>query len=158
MAAQLWLLRHGEAEPHDARPDPERRLTSRGEGQARSAGIALARLEVNFQRVFTSPYVRALDTARIACEALGAEPEVRDVLAGKFDAAAGRALLEDAGPEARILVVGHEPDFSQTVEELTGGTIDLKKGGVAALRIAEGRPELIALMRPRELDRLAGRE
>jgi phosphohistidine phosphatase len=158
VAAQLWFLRHGEAEPHDARPEPERRLTDRGEGQARSAGMALARLEVNFQRVFTSPYVRALDSARIACEALGVEPEVRDVLAGAFDAAAARALLEEAGPEARILVAGHEPDFSQTIEELTGATIDLKKGGIAAVRMAEPQPELIVLVRPRELDRLAGRE
>ena len=158
VAAQVWFLRHGEAEPHDARPEPERRLTERGERQARSAGIALARLEVNFQRVFTSPYVRALDTARIACEALGVEPEARDVLAGDFDAGAARALLDEAGPEARVLVVGHEPDFSQTVEELTGGTIDLKKGGIAAVRISEDERELIALMRPRELDRLAGRE
>jgi phosphohistidine phosphatase len=38
MAQQLWFLRHGEAEPHGARPDPERRLTPRGEEQSRAAG------------------------------------------------------------------------------------------------------------------------
>ena len=46
VAAQLWLLRHGEAEPHDARPDPERRLTERGEAQSRDAGRALAALGI----------------------------------------------------------------------------------------------------------------
>ena len=44
MARQLWLLRHAEAEPHGTRADAERRLTERGESQARAAGIALARL------------------------------------------------------------------------------------------------------------------
>src|ERR1051325_8780444 len=132
MAAQLWLLRHGEAEPHDRRPDPERRLTMRGEEQSDFAGLALVRLEVSFTRVFTSPYVRALDTAKRACKALEMEPEVRDSLAsGRFDADAARALLDEAGEDARLLVVGHEPDFSDTVEELTGATIDLKKAGVA---------------------------
>lgn len=42
MARELWLLRHGEAEPHDVRPDEERRLTPRGERQSRDAGAALA--------------------------------------------------------------------------------------------------------------------
>jgi phosphohistidine phosphatase len=158
VAAQLWFLRHGEAEPHDARPEPERRLTPRGEGQARSAGIALARLEVNFHRVLTSPYVRARDTARIACEALGVEPEEDESLAGGFDARRALEVLTETGTEPRVLVVGHEPDFSQTVKELTGGTIDLKKGGLAVVRLAHDEPELIVLMRPRELDRLAGRE
>ena len=64
MAQQLWLLRHGEAEPHDARPDAERRLTDRGREQARAAGCALAALKVQVHLAFTSPKVRARDTAR----------------------------------------------------------------------------------------------
>jgi phosphohistidine phosphatase len=155
VAAQLWLLRHGEAEPHDARPDPERRLTARGEDQSRAAGLALASVDITFARVFTSPLVRALDTARLACDALGVEPEIRDVLAGRFDAGAAADLIAEAGPEARILVVGHEPDFSQTVEQLTGATIDMKKGGIAAVRISDPEPELIVLLRPREIDPIA---
>ena len=63
MAQQLWLLRHGEAEPHDARPDDERELTDRGRAQARAAGAALAALKVEVHLAFTSPKVRARDTA-----------------------------------------------------------------------------------------------
>ena len=54
-----------------------------------------------------------------------------------------------------MLVVGHEPDFSQTINQLTGAEVDLKKGGVAGVRIRGGGGELLALLRPRELDRLA---
>ena len=62
-------------------------------------------------------------------------------------------LAHDAG--ARVLVVGHEPSFSQVVHDLTGAQVDVKKGGVAAVRLADGAAELIVLLRPRELEALA---
>ena len=49
---------------------------------------------------------------------------------------------------------GHEPDFSQVVHDLTGARVDLKKGGVAAVRLDGSSAELIVVMRPRELDRI----
>jgi phosphohistidine phosphatase len=152
MARQLWLLRHGEAEPHGSAGDDDRRLTERGEGQSRSAGRALAALEVTFQAVYTSPKVRARDTARLACEALGCEPMEHAPLRMGFSADDALELLH---ADERILVVGHEPDFSQVVHDLTGGQIDMKKGGVAGIRLDGGHAELIVLLRPRELDRLA---
>ena len=155
MAQQLWLLRHGEAEPHDTRPDPERRLTPRGERQAIAAGRALRRLGVEFTAVLTSPRVRAADTARLACESLGIEAVVHEPLSGGFDVDDARALMAGEGPDARVLLVGHEPDFSQVVLDLTGGRIDVKKGGVAAVRLDGSRGELIVLLRPRELESLA---
>jgi phosphohistidine phosphatase len=156
VAQQLWLLRHGEAEPHDARSDAERRLTDRGRDQSRTAGRALARLKIEVHLAFTSPKVRARDTALLACEALGIEPIDHAPLAGGFDVDDAKELLAAAGVDQRVLVVGHEPDFSQVVHDLTGGRIDLKKGGVAAVRLDRPRPELIILLRPRELDRIAG--
>jgi len=157
MAQQLWLLRHGDAEPHDTRPDPERRLTPRGERQAIAAGLALRALGVEFAAVFTSPRVRAAETARLACEALEIEPAVHEPLSGGFDADDARALMAGHDPNARVLVVGHEPDFSQVVLDLVGGRIDLKKGGVAAVRLDASRAELIVLLRPREVESLGER-
>jgi phosphohistidine phosphatase len=151
MARQLWLLRHGEADPHDAGSDDERRLTARGEDQARSAGRALAAMEIVFQAVYTSPKVRARDTARLACEALGAEAMEHAPLREGFSADDALELLH---ADERILVVGHEPDFSQVVHDLTGARIDMKKGGVAGVRMDGTRGELIVLLRPRELDRI----
>jgi phosphohistidine phosphatase len=154
MAQQLWLLRHGEAEPHDARPDDERRLTDRGREQARAAGTALADLKINVQLAFTSPKVRARDTALIAGEAIGVEPIEHALLAGDFGVDDALELIGAAGRDQRVLVVGHEPDFSQVVHDLTGARVDLKKGGIAGVRLDGTRGELIVLLRPRELDRI----
>lgn len=156
MSTTLWILRHGDAEPHGTRPDPERTLTERGERQGRHAGAALAVLGVRPTVVWTSPKVRARDTARLACEALGVTPVEHDALFAGFDAADARDLLAAASDGDAVLVVGHEPDLSQVVCDLTGARIDMKKGGVAAVRMDGTRGELVVLMRPRELSAIAG--
>jgi phosphohistidine phosphatase len=155
MAQQLWLLRHGDAEAHGARPDPERRLTPDGEAEARAAGGALAALGIEFAAVLSSPRVRAFETARLAGEALGVEPERHEPLSGGFDREDALAVLAGRGADDRVLLVGHEPDFSQLVFDLTGGRVAVKKGGVAGVRMGRGAGELLALLRPRELRRIA---
>ena len=152
MARQLWLLRHGDAEPHGTRADSARRLTERGEEQARSAGLALKALGVQPAHVYASPRVRARDTALLACEALGVAPVEHPPLNGGFDAREALLLAgSDEDGDGRVLVVGHEPDFSQVVFDLTGARIDMKKGGIAGVRLDGARGELIVLLRPREL-------
>jgi phosphohistidine phosphatase len=155
MAPQLWLLRHGEAVPHESKPDADRELTPRGERQAIAAGEGLARLGAEFDACYTSPKVRARDTARLACEALNIEPQEEDSLADGFDREDALELLYRHGPDARVLVVGHDPSFSQVVYDLTGGRIDFKKGGVAAVEAERTGGELLVLLRPRELESLA---
>ena len=155
MAPQLWLLRHGEAVPHDSKPDPEREVTARGERQALAAGSALARLGVELDACYTSPRLRARQTAELACRELGVEPIVERSVDSGFDRDDALALLRAHGDDARVLVVGHEPDFSQVVHDLTGGSVDFKKGGVAAVREAGGKGELLVLLRPREIETIA---
>jgi phosphohistidine phosphatase len=155
MAPQLWLLRHGEAVPHDSKPDAERELTPRGRRQAEAAGIALAALSVEFAACYTSPKVRARETAELACAALNIEPEDAKSLADGFSRGDALELLLPHDADARVLAVGHEPTFSQVVHDLSGGRVDFKKGGVAAVRVERGSGELLVLMRPRELEALA---
>jgi len=160
MARQLWLLRHAEAEPHGARTDAGRRLTPRGERQARTAGSALAQLEASFELVLFSPKVRARRTAELAAgewserqrERLRAHPP----LANGFDACQVQDALSEITPDGRLLLVGHEPDLSRVVGDLTGGRVDLKKGGLAVVRLEGVGGELAVLLRPRELALIAG--
>jgi phosphohistidine phosphatase len=88
----------------------------------------------------------------LACEPLGIEPIEHAALFAGFDVADALELLAAAGPDQRVLVVGHEPDFSQVVYDLTGGRVDFKKGGIAAVRLDGTRGELTVLLRPRELE------
>jgi phosphohistidine phosphatase len=142
----IYLLRHGEAEDGDG-DDAARRLTEKGERQARAAGRALTELGAGIQACLASPKVRALDTARLACEALGVEVEVTEALRdGRFDA------LDLAAGRGEVLLVGHEPDFSAEVGRLTGANVAMKKGGIA---VVDGST-LVALWRPKELKRIAG--
>jgi phosphohistidine phosphatase len=160
MARQLWLLRHAEAEPHGARSDAGRRLTARGEGQARTAGIALARLQVGFDAVLFSPKARARQTAELAAANWSEEQRerlsVHPPLAGGFDARQALAELAGLAPDGRLLLVGHEPDLSSVVGDLTGARVDLKKGGLAVVTLKGAGGELAVLMRPRELALIAG--
>jgi phosphohistidine phosphatase len=155
MAPQLWFLRHGEAVPHESKPDADRELTPRGERQAIAAGDGLARLGVEFAACYTSPKLRALDTARLACRALNVQPEEADSLGDGFEREDALELLLGYDDDERVLVVGHEPSFSQVVYDLTGARIDFKKGGVAAVSMEGARGELLVLLRPRELESLA---
>jgi phosphohistidine phosphatase len=152
MAPQLWMLRHGEAVPHDSKPDAERELTPRGRRQADAAGQALAAVNEEFDACYASPKVRAWETAELACEHLNVEPIADTSLANGFSRVDALALLEAHGDNARVLVVGHEPSFSQVVYDFTGGRVDFKKGGIAALRAARTVGELLVLLRPKEIE------
>ena len=152
MARTLWLLRHGDAEPHGVRDDFDRRLTARGERQARAAGLALAHLGARFDHAFSSPRARALETARLTCAELGLEPVVHAPLSGGFDESDVGELLAAASPGGAVLLVGHEPDLSGLAAALTGSRIEMKKGGLAAI----GGGVLLALLRPREIELVAG--
>jgi phosphohistidine phosphatase len=140
----IWFLRHGDAD--DSSPDFERRLTGKGERQSRDAGAALAALGVELELCLASPRVRALETARLACEPLGVEVTIDEALTGgRFDP------LQLAAGLDHVLLVGHEPDFSDAIAELTGGRVDIKKGGLAG--VEDG--ELRVLLRPKETKLIA---
>src|SRR5436305_15214376 len=141
----IWLLRHAEAE--DGSPDAGRRLTEKGERQARAAGEAVAKLGSELDACLSSPKVRAADTARLACEPLDLEVQLEPKLSGgPFDA---EALA--AGLGANVMLVGHDPDFSMAVHSLTGAQVRMKKGGLAG--VEDG--EVLVLLRPAELRTIA---
>jgi phosphohistidine phosphatase len=155
MAPQLWMLRHGEAVPHDSKPDADRELTPRGRRQADAAGAALAALNEEFAACYTSPKVRARETAELACAHLNIEPVEEPSLANGFSRLDALALLDAHDADAKVLVIGHEPTFSQVVYDFTGARVDFKKGGIAALRASRTSGQLLVLTRPKELEALA---
>jgi phosphohistidine phosphatase len=141
----LWLLRHADAA--DGEPDDARPLTEKGVRHAQAAGYALAQLGVKLDACLTSPKLRAVQTAELACEPLGVPITVEARLAGgPFDPEELVAGLPDT------MLVGHDPSMSLALHDLTGVHSRMSKGGLAAIN----RGELIVLLRPRELTLMAG--
>lgn len=104
---KLWLLRHGEAESQ-ARTDAERNLTAYGRQQVREAVTLLHGRAL--QGVLASPYVRAQQTADLACEELGfnAARETVPWLTPESDV---RQVIRqlDTYPFDELLLVTHQP-------------------------------------------------
>ncbi len=143
----IWLVRHTEAE--DGCPDAARELTEKGREDARVIAAALAVLGIEVDGCLSSPKVRARDTARPICEALGHElVEVEQLAGGPFDP---QEVAAEVGENA--MLVGHEPDLSMAVHRMTGAQVRLPKGAVVGV----DRGELKVLLRPQELRTLAER-
>jgi phosphohistidine phosphatase len=142
----IWLLRHGDAEKGEGKPDAERGLTQKGRRQGGEAGTAMVAMGVRLDACLSSPKVRARETAELACESLGIDVELDDRLAGgDFDP------LELAAGRGEVMLVGHEPDFSGAIAFVTGSRVKLKKGGLAAL----DDHVLHLLLRPKDLRGIA---
>jgi phosphohistidine phosphatase len=122
----VLLLRHGKSDwAAGARGDHERPLTARGVKAARRMGRFLAMAQQIPDRVLCSSAVRAQETLRLAIEAGGWSCPV-EISAGLYAASPGDvlALLRQAPDEVeRLLLVGHEPTWSDVASALIGGGV-----------------------------------
>ena len=137
----LYFLRHADAGPARSQDDDQRPLTSAGEESLRAAAPLWARLNLRPDVVLSSPLPRAARTAELFCEAVGGHPVGDDRLRpGATWADLGQAMAEH--PDARrVLFVGHEPDMSAAISELTGAaSVRMRKGGLACVEFY-GIPE-----------------
>lgn len=136
----LILLRHGKAEDFHPEGDGARELVEKGREQSRRAARLLKSAGKLPQIVLTSPLSRARQTAEEFCQTAGMPgPLVQGWLACGMDPAT--AMLELAGfSEFRtVAIVGHEPDLSEFIARCLGcpsGSVKMKKGGLASLRIS----------------------
>lgn len=158
---RFYFFRHGLAEDAQA-PDFDdfaRPLTEKGAERIQAAGQALARLSIKPTRLYSSPRLRARQTADILAKALGRELIIREELNFGFNALSIEPLVEGLNAEDEAMFVGHEPDLSVTISVLVGGgEVDMKKGGVARIDLISRSPlrgTLIWLLTPRVLDALA---
>lgn len=151
---KLYFLRHGQANwEHWERPDDERPLTKKGRKEVEAIGSAFKELKVRPQNILTSPLPRAFETAQIVSEKLDVELVTTPLLAPGFGLHSLRQLLTDH-PDRDLMLVGHEPDFSLALAQLTGGTIRMAKAGLARVDIedaADLRGELVWLIPPKIL-------
>jgi len=138
---QLFVIRHAIAE--DAAPeqdDPSRELTDDGIRKLRQVVKGLRALDISFDRILTSPWLRAVQTAERLSPVCDSEPITTDFLCQKPHA---ELLAMIAERNEDTAVVGHEPWLSELVAWLAfgdtrhGEALDLKKSGLVWL---EGSP------------------
>ena len=165
----LYILRHGIAvEPGTPgiENDSERPLIPKGERRLRKAAAAMQKMELSFDLIFSSPFVRARQTAEI----IAAELKLKKHLQFSSALACGgsakiliRQLSELKPAPENILLVGHEPDLSRLVALLVSGNenaaIEMKKGGLCKLEAAELRhgqcAKLSWLLTPAQMELMA---
>ncbi len=146
----LYLLRHGlavEAGSPDYPRDADRPLTPKGRRRLQEIASALQTLELSFDLILTSPYVRARQTADIVSQTLdlGRRLQLCDALVPGADPVKLIELIShlELVPED-LLLVGHEPFLSGLISLLlSGGTglaVTLKKGGFCKLAIDALQP------------------
>jgi phosphohistidine phosphatase len=153
---RLYFLRHGRAESRAEwrGDDAARPLTAEGEAAMRREAKALRAMDLALDAIVTSPLARARRTAEIVADELGMSGRLTedDRLAPGFDAARLEQVLTAHGQVESVMLVGHEPDFSETVAELIGGgDLVMKKGGLARVDLAAppaGGGRLVWLLTP----------
>jgi phosphohistidine phosphatase len=161
----VLIIRHAIAAPHGTPgvSEDNRPLTPEGEKRFRESARGLARVAPRPDAILTSRLPRARRTAEIAAEAWGGpKPQPLPALEdGDLDGILEE--IEGHGPEAHVVLVGHEPSLSSLLARLIGsddpGRLAFKKGGAALVEVP-GRPKdggtLEWFMPPRTLRELAG--
>jgi phosphohistidine phosphatase len=151
---QLFLLRHAEAEP-DAANDEARSLTAKGSKQAESIGKFCREHCFVPEMILSSPLTRAKETARLVARELDLPKLVRieDFLRAGMTAEPAisglREFLQDLMKQEKksekvsIMLVGHEPDFSELAGVLIGGraeSVHFRKAALMGLTLQELKP------------------
>ena len=146
MPRRLYFVRHGLADRAAFSGDDDRRrpLTDGGREQLRRQGEVMAGLDLGVELILSSPLLRAEQTAAILAEALApAGGLVLDPRLGlSFGTGALARMLREHGEAQRLLLVGHEPSFSEVVGEITGGSqVTCRKGSLIRVDLhGEGPP------------------
>ncbi|KJH74495.1 MULTISPECIES: phosphohistidine phosphatase SixA [Pseudomonas] len=142
---KLWVLRHGEAEPHGTRPDSERELTASGRAEVlRSAALLISE---PLTAIYASPFKRAQQTAELVREALGFKPDIRTVDWLTPDSRP-QAVAEQLVSVDYALLVSHNPLVGNLLGYLQHGHVqDPERVSTAGLAELEGDLPLAGAMK-----------
>ncbi len=147
---RIYLVRHAESVDRvPGMPDSARCLSARGRVSFRETARRFRETGALPTRIFTSPLVRAVQTAEILSEALRFEGEVAVApqLAPGFDMEGLIAVLDGFPAEREIAFVGHEPDLGDILTRLLSlpGGYAMRKGSIAALDLPDAGNRLRAV-------------
>ena len=166
----LFILRHGEAGQRVSagRGDFQRSLTTAGQKEVSDIATSLKDLGIKLDIVISSPLKRAHQTASIVAKTFKIEKKMQGwaELSPEGNRLDLYNKLLQLKQQSSVLVVGHEPYLSEMISEMifegnNGGRIDLKKTGLARIRIVSSTPkfqgELRWLLTPKLLRNMSSK-
>jgi phosphohistidine phosphatase len=137
----VFLIRHAAAidETLELR-DPMRHLTPEGRTQAAALGDRLRWHDCTPTRIWTSPLVRAVQTAELVAAGLASTVavEVVPLLAPGESARALLAVVQALPADAAVMLVGHEPGLSGLGALLAGAPDFAALAKAEAVRFVDG--------------------
>lgn len=143
---KLYFMRHGHAEDGDfAQPDEARRLTPEGKARLKDAAQVLVRLKIAPAFIFSSPRVRAFQTAEIVGAALNLPVTIREEVNFDFNAQYVAQFMAEY-PNRDLMFVGHEPSMSEVLRAITGSHVLMKKGSLARVDVINPQAPVGALV------------
>lgn len=159
---ELYFLRHGLAGQHgdpQYKDDSLRPLTSEGQKKMCRAAQGMRILDLKFDAIISSPFLRAKQTAEIVAQAYKLNHKKIYLTDRLLPPAPIKELLQEVHghfPVSRnILLVGHEPHLTEMISSLMKCkkplAIDFKKGGLCSLSISPGKATFNWLLTPTQL-------
>ena len=136
----LLFVRHahaGNALSWDG-PDDLRPLTAKGLRQATRLGNLLSAADIHPDVILSSARLRAVQTAEVLSAALGSSVQLDARLADGLSMENLPQVIEAASGAAQLMLVGHDPDFSDLVSELIGAPIAVRKGALVRIEVDAG--------------------
>ncbi|MCI0412673.1 phosphohistidine phosphatase SixA [bacterium] len=133
---RIFILRHAIAEDSAKGGDSQRALSEEGRRKMRDAAAGFARLELEIDAIYSSPLVRAVQTAEILARAISYSAKIetmQELAPGHSPESVGNRLrsLKKSG---NIVLSGHEPNCSELASFLSGGAqIEFKKGAICLI-------------------------
>jgi phosphohistidine phosphatase len=153
----IYLIRHGDSEGiSKGMKDPERKLTPDGELKIRNASLFWKNIIPEIDHIISSPYLRALQTAKIIASVYNHSIEIHiDKRLGCGSETESLIEILNSFSSGEIAIVGHQPDLSNHLSRLisgSGASIEFKKGAIAKIsfsnKVREGKGVLEFLIPP----------
>src|SRR6185295_4149911 len=146
---RLYFLRHADAFP--GTDDAVRPLSPLGKDQSRAVGKFLKKAGVEFDAAYSSPLVRAVETAELGLEVCASKDPLKfaDALLNETGQGEFDRWLKDLPDVKRVLLVGHEPSMSGRVRHLLGfdnaSALSMPKAGLACVDTGEEHGAVLKL-------------
>jgi phosphohistidine phosphatase len=154
---RIFILRHAIAEDTAKGGDAQRALSEEGRKKMKDAAAGFARLELEIDAIYSSPLIRAVQTAEILAKAIGYRNKIEtmeELSPGHSPESVGKRL-QSLKKLNNIVLSGHEPNCSELASFLLGGAqIEFKKGSICLIETescASGSGTLLWHLSPQAL-------